>query len=369
MVTNQINKKSRKTLLLLLICCFVAVLIGLVFIYAASSVFAQEKKGDGAFFVKRQLIGALVGFAGAVLLSRIPFVYLKRITIPFFAVTLVCTAATILPGIGVKIHGAARWIRLPGIVFQPSELLKYAALLCMALVLSRYEGVDRFVVRRYGLMLGVIVAAAAVLLLQPDFGMAVTIAMTGFCLLFIAYNDWRYVLLLALAALPVAGFLVYKAPYRLKRLLVFLDPWADPQGAGFQIIQSLIAIGSGGVTGLGLGNSRQKFFYLPMQHTDFIFSIIAEEIGLLGGIALIFLFILITYLGIRLSWQVQDAYARYLVLGFTLITSLQAIINCAVAIGMFPTKGIGLPFISYGNSSLVCAIAYLGIIARAVHEP
>lgn len=363
-----LSKTERKTLAAFLMCCVLAVLVGLVFIYAASSVFAQEKKGDDTFFVKRQLFGVALGLLGAFIVSRISLRRLKKLAPILFACALLLTAATRVPGLGVRIHGAARWIRLPGMVLQPSEFLKYAAIIMMAALLSRYEGVERFIIRRYGFMLGILALSAIALLLQPDFGMSATIALTGFCLLFIAYPDWRYVLLLGLSALPVAGILVYKEPYRLKRLLVFLDPWADPQGAGFQIIQSLIAIGSGGVTGLGIGNSRQKFFYLPMQHTDFIFSIIAEEVGLLGSTALIVLFMVLSFLGMKLAWMLKDAFARYLVLGFTIVTTLQVIINCAVAIGMFPTKGIGLPFVSYGNSSLVCAIAFLGIIVRATQE-
>jgi len=171
-----------------------------------------------------------------------------------------------------------------------------------------------------------------------------------------------------LAAIPAVVSLVYLKPYRLKRILTFLNPWEDPKGAGFQIIQSLIAIGSGSLWGVGISHSKQKFFYLPMQHTDFIFSIVAEEAGFLGSLCIIALFVSFAYFGMRLSWQLRDPFYQFTVLGFVILITLQAIINLAVTTGLVPTKGIGLPFVSYGNTSLVCSLCMVGLIINIVHS-
>lgn len=351
---------------LLTIVCLV--LIGLLFIYAASSIYASERLGDSGYYVKRQALRALLGFAVAGAVFFIPLAFVRRYALLIFGGVLLVTALTLVPGLGVKIHGSRRWVSLLGFSFQPSEMLKYATLLIIAAHAARYEGTARNVIKRYGMIALPVALAAGILLLQPDFGMALTIVATQLLILFIAFPDWRYVVFAGLALLPAVALLVYMEPYRLRRMLVFLDPWADPRGAGFQIIQSLIAIGSGGLCGLGIGNSRQKFFYLPMQHTDFIFSIIAEEIGFLGCLTLFFLFFMFLYLGMRIATSLRDPFARYLFLGFVLLNTLQAVVNICVAIGMFPTKGIGLPLVSYGNSSLLCTLSFLGLLVRAVKE-
>ena len=222
--------------------------------------------------------------------------------------------------------------------------------------------------RSYISFLCILGITSLILLKQPDFGLTVTLALTGFILLFIAHFKGKHLLITLGALLPVAIALILLKPYRLQRILTFLDPWSDPQGAGFQIIQSLIAIGSGGWFGLGISHSKQKFFYLPMQHTDFIFSIIAEETGFVGSLCIVSLYVLITYYGIRIAWYLTDPFARFTVLGFVIMTSLQALINLAVTTGLVPTKGIGLPFVSYGNTGLVCNLMMIGLIMNLVHE-
>jgi cell division protein FtsW len=187
-------------------------------------------------------------------------------------------------------------------------------------------------------------------------------------MVFIAKMNLKYLAILGSIALPLASIIVYLQPYRWNRILIYLDPWKDPQGAGFQVIQSLIAIGSGGMWGNGIAQSKQKFFYLPMQHTDFIFAIIAEEIGFVGSFLLISLFGLFVYFGFKISWNLKNLFAIYLVQGLTILVSIQALINIFVSTGLAPTKGIGLPFISYGNTALACNMLVAGLIANAAHD-
>ena len=216
--------------------------------------------------------------------------------------------------------------------------------------------------------ISIIAVTSIALLLQPDFGMTVTLCATGIAMAFIAGVQPKHIGATIALFLPCALFLIYLKPYRIKRIMTFLNPWADPQGAGFQIIQSFIAIGSGSLWGVGIGQSKQKFFYLPMQHTDFIFSIIAEETGFFGSFSLIFFLMLFLYAGLRLATAQSDLFARYTIFGFVILLSLQALINIAVTTGLVPTKGIGLPFISYGNSSLVATCAMLGLIINMLRN-
>jgi cell division protein FtsW len=206
----------------------------------------------------------------------------------------------------------------------------------------------------------------AILLKQPDFGLTATLFATAFIIMFIAQVPLRYILGTLALMLPAAFALIYWQPYRLKRILTFLNPWDDPQGAGFQIIQSLIAIGSGGFSGVGIAQSKQKFFYLPMHHTDFIFSIVAEETGFLGSCILISLFVMFLFFGIRIATQLHDQFSKLATFGFVTLISMQAAINILVATGLVPTKGMGLPFISYGNTSLIATMIMIGLIINMV---
>lgn len=344
------------------------IVIGLLFIYSSSSVYALEKLGNARYFVNKQLLGLLLGLVGIVIMRIIPLALVKKISPYLFLGSLFLTALTLIPRFAITIHGSSRWITLGGIAFQPSELLKTALIIYVAHFLTKKEHKSHSFVHGYLPFLTIIGITCALLLKQPDFGLTVTLAATVFILLFIAQFKTRHLLITAALALPAVGSLIYFFPYRLKRIFTFLNPWDDPHGAGFQIIQSLIAIGSGSFWGAGIANSRQKFFYLPMQHTDFIFSIIAEETGFAGSVLLVCLYLLFLYFGLRLAWQLKDSFAIFITLGFVLLTSLQAIINLLVVTGLVPTKGIGLPFISYGNSALVCSLLMVGLIINCVAE-
>lgn len=337
------------------------VIIGIIFVYSSSSIYAYERLGDSSYFVKRHLFGIALGLFGATLCNMIPTAFFKRLAPTTFIIALILTALTLLPMFAQKIHGSNRWLRLGFVTLQPSELLKYAFILYLAYFFEKKNS-ETLNLRTYIQFLCILGLTSGTLLLQPDFGMTVTLCITGIMLAFIAGIRTKHLISTLLCLLPIGLILVWLKPYRIKRILIFLDPWADPQGSGFQIIQSFIAIGSGSFRGVGIGQSKQKFFYLPMQHTDFIFSIIAEEIGFIGSCCVIFLFLLFLYAGLRLAFKQERLFERYTICGCVILLSLQALINIAVTTGLVPTKGIGLPFISYGNSSLASTIAIIGLI-------
>ena len=340
---------------------------GLLFIYSASSVFALEKYGSAHMYLKKQLIGLMLGLVAAFIIQWIPLSYIKKSTPYLFFASLGLTALPLITALGKNIHGSSRWVKL-FISFQPSELLKIFFILYLAYFLTKKSKNNFSPLYNYFQLLAVIGLISIILLKQPDFGLMVTFIITTSIVLLIIKRHLKYGAITILAGIPLLFVLVIAKAYRLQRVLIFLNPWADPQGAGFQIIQSLIAIGSGGFFGTGIGHSKQKFFYLPMQHTDFIFSIIAEEAGFFGTTAIIFLFLLFLYFGLRIVWQLHQQFSQLATLGFVTIISLQALINICVTTGLAPTKGIGLPFISYGNTALVCQIIMIGIIISFVNK-
>ncbi len=345
----------------------ILVVVGLIFIYSASSIYALEKFGTAHYFVKKQFIGLFVGLCALIIGRTCPLAFIKKVSPLGFLCSLGLTALTLLPQFAQHIHGSSRWLKIGGFTFQPSELLKIAFIIYLAYFIDRKMHKPYSLIHGYVPFLVILGSTCLVLLAQPDFGSTVTLAITACTLLFIAQYHLRNLALTLCAMIPVGIGLVMYKPYRLKRVLTFLNPWADPQGAGFQIIQSLIAIGSGSFWGVGISHSKQKFFYLPMQHTDFIFSIIAEETGFIGSSFLILLFLLFLYIGIRLAWRFNSPFCTFTVLGFVILTSLQALINVAVATGLVPTKGVGLPFVSYGNTALVCNLFMIGLIMNMVY--
>ena len=349
----------------LVVIVFLLITIGLIAVYSASSVFALESYRTAFYFVKKQLIGIALGIAGIIGWQFFSLNSIKKASPLFFVASLLITALTLVPGFTQYIHGSARWLKLFGFSFQPSELLKITLVLYLAFCVSKKQ-------KKYSLLydylpiLSIMMLPAIILLKQPDFGLTITLSITTVIMLFLSQFQLKHVAGTLLSIVPIATILILIKPYRLKRVLVFFNPWYDPYGSGFQIIQSFIAIGSGGFWGVGLSQSKQKFYYLPMQHTDFIFSIIAEEIGFFGSSIIIFLYILLLYYGFKIAHQLKDQFSRLTVQGFTILINLQAIINIAVASGLLPTKGLGLPFISYGNTALVCNLWMIGIILRLI---
>jgi cell division protein FtsW len=345
------------------------VVIGLLFIYSASSVYALETFGSAAYFVKKQASGLLIALAAFFIMRFMPLSLIRFLTPLFFVVSLVLTALTLLPRFAPTIHGSARWLSIAGFKFQPSELLKIWFIMLIASILAKKEhSLKTMSLKTFLTLMGIIIGTALLLLKQPDFGMAVTLVITSMALLFIMKVNTKYLFLTFCALIPAGLILIAIKPYRLQRIMTFLNPWRDPQGSGFQIIQSLIAIGSGGWWGLGIGHSKQKFFYLPMQHTDFIFSIIVEETGFVGALIIILLYLAFLYIGLRIAWRQQDSFGTIFTLGFVILISLQAIIHLGVTTSLLPPKGVGLPLISYGKSSLISIFAMLGLIANAAHN-
>lgn len=365
MITTK--KQIRLDLRIMLVIAAMLTIIGLIFIYSSSSVYAMEKFGASYYFVAKQFVGLALGLIVLGVARTLPLNFIKKCTPLFFFGSLVLTAMTFVPMLSQRIHGSSRWLNLGGFGFQPSELLKISLILYLAYFLEKKAHKSSSLSHTYIPLLIILVTTCVILLKQPDFGLTVTLFVTAMIMCFIAQFQLKHMLIAIAAIIPAAIALILFQPYRLKRIATFLDPWADPQGAGFQIIQSLIAIGSGSLWGLGISQSKQKFFYLPMQHTDFIFSIIAEEVGFVGSSFIVSLYVLFLYFGIKIVWQLKDSYSMLATLGLITVISLQAVINLAVITGLAPTKGIGLPFISYGNTALVCSMATLGLIMNMVH--
>jgi len=343
-------------------------LLGLVFIYSSSSVYALERFGSAHYFVKRQALHLIPAFFALLFFAFIPIRFFKKYVPLIFFLSLIFTALALIPSLGVKFHGSYRWLYFWGISVQPSEVLKLFFVVYVGYFIDRRREYVRSLLHSYLPFLVVLLVTFFILLKQPDFGSVVTLLITSFILLFVADFKIVHLLVTMICVIPVGIALIFSRTYRLNRILIFLNPWSDPKGRGFQIIQSLIAIGSGKLWGVGISHSKQKFFYLPMQHTDFIFSIIAEETGFVGASLILFLYFLFCFLGIRISIQLKTPFAFFTTLGFIVLISLQAIINLMVTTGLLPTKGLGLPFVGYSGTSLVCLWAMLGLIANFVRS-
>ncbi|MFZ5450307.1 MAG: putative lipid II flippase FtsW [Thermodesulfobacteriota bacterium] len=346
--------------------------LGLTMVFNASTVMAQSQYNDPYFFIKRQFLFAVLGI-GVLLLGRaIDYHYYRRLAYPFLFISLICLVLVFVPGIGGKIRGAARWIRLGPFNLQPSEFAKLAIALFLAYSLTKKQ--EKMKVFSIGFVPHMAVAGIFIVLvgLEPDFGTAITISAIVFTMLFIGGTRLTHILLALTAGVTMAVIMVLRDPKKLGRVFSYLDPWKHGQDVGYQLKQSLLAIGSGGLWGLGPGQSRAKLFYLPDAHTDFIISIFSEETGFLGVMLILALFAILIYRGFRLSLKAQDSFGAYLALSLTLLIGLPAIINLGVVTGIFPTKGLSLPFLSYGGSSLLANLLAVGIllnISKQVKRP
>jgi cell division protein FtsW len=340
------------------------VVFGALMIYSSTSVITPvfaKKKITEFYYFKRHVFTILIGVAFLFFAYyKLKPSYLKKIALPLLIISFILLILVFIPGIGVTAGGAKRWIRLWPSTFQPSELVKLSMVIFLAQYMSkpeyRTDSIKSFIIPV--LIMGVFQAA---ILKQPDFGAAMSLAFLTFAMLFLSGIKIRYIASLSIFAIPVIIKLAME-PYRLKRITCFLDPWKDPQGCGFQLVQSFIALGSGGLTGVGLGSSRQKLSYLPESHTDFIFSIIGEEFGFIGVIIVIALFLVLFIKGMSIANRAKDRFVYYLATGLSLMIALQALVNFAVATGLVPTKGLPLPFISYGGSSLLMNMVAIGML-------
>jgi UDP-N-acetylglucosamine--N-acetylmuramyl-(pentapeptide) pyrophosphoryl-undecaprenol N-acetylglucosamine transferase len=338
------------------------VAFGLVMVYSSSAVFAGEKLGDGAYYLKRQALWALAGALGMAAMLKLGYRRLEPLAYPGLVLAMALLALVLAPGIGHVAGGARRWIQLGPVGFQPGEIAKVALVVYLARSCARKRSKMRLFT--IGFLPHCIVTAAMVVLLlrQPDFGTAVTCVVLLGSLLFAAGARLGYLAAAVVAAAPAAGYLVISQPYRLERIRAFLDPFADPRGSGYQLAESLMAFGSGGMSGLGLGEGKQKLFYLPAAHTDFILPMIGEELGFAGVLLVVALFAVLLWRGFRAAWRSPDPFGCYLAVGFTVLIGFQVFVNAGMALGMLPTKGMTLPFVSYGGTSLAVMMTAAGAL-------
>lgn len=346
----------------LLISVLLLIGIGLVAVYSASSILAEERLGDHYYYLKRHIVFCLFGLLLMILAKNTNYLLYRRFVYFFLGSSLILLFLLLVPGLGVKVGGAQRWLRFGFISIQPSEAAKLSLAIFVADSMSK--NVENMGTFYHGLFPHLLVAVLFIvpILLQPDLGTAVLIGMWMLILLFIGgVNLGQLIVLLGLIT-PAVYYLISHTAYRLHRWWTFLNPWEDPQGFGFQIIHSFLAFGSGGLSGVGLGNSKQKLFYLPEPHTDFILAIIAEEIGFIGVSILVILFALVVIRGIKIALHAPGLFGTYLALGISCMLAVQVLVNMGVVMALLPTKGLTLPLISYGGSSLVINLIGIGIL-------
>jgi len=345
----------------------ILVFLGLVMVFSASAVIAKERYGSGYYFLLRQLGWAAGGILAMVVAMKVDYRRYKHPAV-VFSLLGITTLMLILVFFLDRAHHTHRWIHLGGFSFQPSEMAKPALILFLAFFLeSRTRWMNDW---RNTLLPAAIptLAFLTLIVLQPDLGTAIACAAITACVMFVAGLDLRYLGYAFVASLVPLYFLIFHVAYRRDRILAFLDPYSDPQRSGFHIIQSMIAVSTGGITGLGLMEGKQKLFYLPEPHTDFIFAVTAEELGLVGSFIVVSLFAIFLWRGIRTALRTQDMFGRFLAVGITSMVVVQAFINISVVLGLMPTKGIPLPFISYGGSSLFVTLACVGVLLNITKQ-
>jgi cell division protein FtsW len=346
-------------------------LIGLVMVTSASMSIAAKDLGNPFFFLERQLVFGLAGIVFAWIVTRVPTLLWDKYSLPLLCVGVLLLILVLIPGIGATVNGARRWLRIGIVNFQVSELAKVLVLNWVCSFCVRKRGELEKTLPGLAKPVGLLAVAAFLLLCEPDFGAATVLFATGFAVLFIAGARLRYVILGLAAAALAFSVLALSSTYRLRRLTVFLHPWDDPFNGGFQLTQSLIAIGRGSWFGVGLGSSVQKLFYLPEAHTDFVFAVLAEEFGLLGVLGVIALFMALVWRAFQIAHLAARAGLRfqsYVAFAFGVWLGLQALVNIGVNMGVLPTKGLTLPLLSYGRSSLLVSLAWLGVLLRIYHE-
>jgi cell division protein FtsW len=338
---------------------------GVAMIYSASAPRALSAYGSSWHFAARQAAWAGLGFLVLAVGARVDYTRWGRAAGPLLVLTCLLLGAVLVPGVGVVVNGARRWLPIGPFALQPSELAKFVAVVYMAGYAARHGGAlqaggPAAVIRPMlvvGTLLGLIVV-------EPDLGNAVAIGAVSGVLLFVGGICWRYIVPLVGLAGAGLALAVYLEPYRLDRVRSFLDPWSDASDTGFQVVQSFLAFGSGGVTGLGLGEGRQKLFFLPEPHTDFIYAVIGEELGLLGAVLVLGLFAVFAWRGLTIARHAGEPFGRFLALGLTLMVVIQALVNMGVAVGVLPNKGLPLPFVSYGGSSLLVNLLAVGVLVN-----
>ncbi len=346
-------------------------LLGLIMVTSASVSIASHESGEAFYFLERQLLLMLTGAACAAVLFCIHTELLERASVVLLVIAIAMLLLVFVPGLGHTVNGSRRWVHLAGINFQASELARVLVLIYLASYAIRREAELRTTLGGLAKPLALLMCVGALLVAEPDLGAATVLFATGFGVLFLAGARLRYVVAMTVLAAGTFGVLAVTSSYRMRRLTAFLNPWADPYNSGFQLTQSLIAIGRGQWFGVGLGDSVQKLFYLPEAHTDFLFAVLAEELGLAGIVLTLALFLALIWRSFyiaRLASAAGLKFQSYLASAFGLWVGIQAFINMGVNMGVLPTKGLTLPLMSYGRSSLIVSLAWVGLLLRVYHE-
>jgi len=336
--------------------------IGIVMVYSASSTLALKRFGSDYFFLRKQALFSMLGIVALVICSHVPYRIYRSLTYPFLILALASLLAIQFTGLGHSAGGSARWLRFNGFSFQPSELARFALVVYLAYSMDKKgDGIKDFYVGflPHILVLGIF---SSLILLQPDFGSVIILGAITWIMLFVGGVRILHLGSTLLLLLPVFYYFMVSAEYRLRRIMTFLDPWQYPADEGYQIIHSLMAFGTGGIWGAGIGKGYQKLFYLPEPHTDFIFSVIGEELGLVGVMIILLLYVMIALRGIGIARNTRDRFGAYMAIGITTALSLQVCVNMGVSLGLLPTKGLTLPFLSYGGTSLLFNMASIGIL-------
>ncbi|MEW6623142.1 MAG: putative lipid II flippase FtsW [Bacillota bacterium] len=354
------NKSKRSPDFIIFIVVLILLSIGIIMVFSSSAYSSFLTHGTPYYYLKRQLINTLVGIVAMLVAMNFHFKMLYRFANPILLVSMVLLVLVIIMGIAGG--GASRWLGIGPFVFQPSEVTKLAVVIFMAKTLSVNQKKLRFFIKGLLPQLAILGLVCALILAQPDLGTAVAVAGTVYFLLAVAGARLLHLWVLAVTGLAAVSTAIMTAEYRMRRILAFLNPYDDPTGYGFQTIQSLLALGSGGLFGMGLGNGRQKLLYIPERHTDFIYAIIGEELGFIGAAFLLLLFAVFMWRGFKVAVSAPDDFSSLLAAGITIMITLQALINIGVVTGSLPVTGITLPFISYGGSSLVFTLTGVGIL-------
>lgn len=342
--------------------------VGVVIVYSSSAIYAYEKFGDSAFFLKRHLLFLGLGFSLMLYLMSENLDKIRRASKILLLISVGLLFLVLIPGVGASAGGARRWFRFGILSFQPSEFAKFTFLIYMASFLSRKGYRIKDIFYGYLPLVSVISLIGLLILAEPDLGTAAAIVFVGFLIIFIGGGKIKHLATTAFLGLPFFYYQLFSVPYRRKRMFIFLNPWQDQRGAGFQIIQSFLALGSGGLFGVGLGQSKQKLFYLPEAHTDFIFSIIGEELGFLGAASILILFGVLIWQAMRACLATHRTFNKILIFGIISMLAFEALVNMGISTGIFPTKGMPLPFIGYGGTSLVFHMGAVGLMLNAMRE-
>ena len=354
--------KNKNIDLILLISVIAISIFGIIMIYSSSNIWAEYKFNDAFKYLKMQGLFLIVGIVLMIIISKIPYKYYLDKANIILVICFVLLILVLIPGIGKIRNGSRSWFGVGGLGIQPSEFMKLALIIFISKYLHKNERNNISIKKDILPILFITLLTFGLIMLQPDFGTGVIIVMSVIGILFISGLKMRFFIIAGLFGAVGAVVLILIAPYRFERILSFINPWVDPLGTGFQAIQSLFAIGPGGLLGLGLGNSIQKHFYLPEPQTDFIFAIISEELGFLGVLIVSALFLTIIYRGMKISLNAKDLFSKYLSFGITFSLAFQALLNLMVVVSLIPITGVTLPFLSYGGSSLLITLCSMGIL-------